>query len=34
MGRMLRMLVVSAVGGWVVKKLSERVGGRSQHERR
>jgi hypothetical protein len=34
MGGLVRMLVVSVVGGWVMKKLAERVGGRTQHEPR
>lgn len=34
MGGLLRMFVVSVVGGWVVKKLAERVGGRKPSEPR
>jgi hypothetical protein len=30
MGGLLRMLVVSVVGGWLVNKVAERVGGRSR----
>ena len=34
MGGLLRMLVVSVVGGWVVKKISERLGGGTRHDPR
>ena len=34
MGGLVRMMVVSVVGGWVVKKLAARVRGRTQHEPR
>jgi hypothetical protein len=34
MGGLVRMMVISVVGSWVVKKVAERVGGRTQHERR